>query len=105
MPLGTFFDGMAVNLKAEETLEQVLVTGFDFGSAGQYTYIVRRGVSELLPGIRADAGLIVRVDAQVFKEMLAGRRNPALTIAKDFEMTKGGKLDFVRFMQLFEPES
>lgn len=105
MPLSTFFDGMAVNLKAEQTLDQLLVTGFDFGSDGQYTYLVRRGVSELVPGIRDDAALVVRADAQVFKEMLAGTRNPALTIAKDFEMAKGGKLDFVRFMQLFEPES
>ena len=45
----------------------------------------------------------MRVPAQVFKEMLAQLRNPAVTIAKDFEVVKGGKLGFVRFMRLFVP--
>ena len=47
----------------------------------------------------------MRVSAQVFKEMLARVRSPALTIAKDFEVVKGGKLEFARFMRLFVPEA
>ena len=72
-------------------------------SAERYTYIVRRGASEVVPQLREDADIVVRVPAQVFKEMLAQLRNPAVTIAKDFEVVKGGKLGFVRFMRLFVP--
>jgi alkyl sulfatase BDS1-like metallo-beta-lactamase superfamily hydrolase len=104
MPLSVFFDGMAVNLHAEDCLDRVIRTGFEFSDSGeQYTYIVRRGVSELVPGIAGELDLRVRVPAQAFKEMLAGLRNPALSIARDFEVTQGSKLDFARFMQLFAP--
>ncbi len=109
MPLSTFFDGMSVNLRAEDCLDRTVKVGFDFSGDGasppnnQFTYIVRRGVSEVVPGIAADADIVVKVPLQVFKEMLAQMRNPALTIAKDFEVTKGNKLEFARFMQLFQP--
>jgi len=104
MPLPVFFDGMAVNLHAEDCLDRVVSTGFEFSDSGErYTYIVRRGVSEVVPGIADSVDLRVRVPAQVFKEMLAGLRSPALSIATDFEVVKGNKLEFARFMKLFEP--
>ena len=104
MPLARFFDGMAVNLDAQASADTVVAVGFEFtDSAERYTYIVRRGASEVVPQLREDADIVVRVPAQVFKEMLAQLRNPAVTIAKDFEVVKGGKLGFVRFMRLFVP--
>jgi alkyl sulfatase BDS1-like metallo-beta-lactamase superfamily hydrolase len=105
MPLAVFFDGMAVNLHAEDALNSVIKVGFEFSDSGErYTYIVRRGASELMPGIADDVELQVRVSTQVFKEALAGLRNPTLAIASDFEMTRGSKLDFARFMALFTPD-
>lgn len=105
MPLRVFFDGMAVNLHAEDTLDQVIRVGLIFTDPdARYTYTVRRGVSELQPGIADDVPLQVRVPTQVFKETLAGLRSPAMAIASDFDMERGSKLDFVRFMQLFEPQ-
>ena len=56
------------------------------------------------PAIADDVALQVRVPTQVFKETLAGLRSPAMAIASDFHMERGSKLDFVRFMQLFEPQ-
>ena len=106
MPLSTFFDGLAVNLDAEAATEIQTTVRFEFfGESEPWTYIVRRGVSEVIaPGEPApEADLVVRVHVQVFKEMLAKLRNPALTIAKDFEIAKGSKLDFIRFMKLFIP--
>lgn len=106
MPLSAFFDGMAVNLDAEAAADRQTVVRFEFSDPTEaWTYIVRRGASEIIaPGVAApDAALIVSVRAQTFKEMLAKLRNPALTIAKDFQMKKGSKLDFIRFMQLFVP--
>lgn len=104
MPLSIFFDGMAVNLHAEDCLDRTIRTGFDFSDSGErYTYIVRRGVSEVVPGIAEDVDLKVSVSAQAFKEMLAGIRNPALSIAGDFHLSRGNKLEFARFMRLFQP--
>jgi alkyl sulfatase BDS1-like metallo-beta-lactamase superfamily hydrolase len=106
MPMALFFDGMAVNLHAEDCLDKTIRVGFDFsGSGEQFTYIIRRGASELVRGIAPDADIVVRVPAQVFKEMLAQLRNPALTLATDFEVTKGNKLEFARFMALFQPDT
>jgi alkyl sulfatase BDS1-like metallo-beta-lactamase superfamily hydrolase len=105
MPLSIFFDGMAVNLDAEASADTVIKVAFEFtDSPERYTYIVRRGVSEVVPQLLPEADIHVRVSAQIFKEMLARLRNSALTIAKDFEVVKGNKLEFVRFMRLFVPE-
>ncbi|MDB5977648.1 MAG: fold metallo-hydrolase [Nevskia sp.] len=104
MPLSIFFDGMAVNLHAEDCLDRTIRTGFEFSDSGErYTYIVRRGVSEVVPGIGDDVDLRVSVSAQDFKEMLAGIRSPALSIATDFHVLKGNKLEFAGFMKLFQP--
>lgn len=104
MPLSLFFDGMAVNLHAEDCLDCIIRVGFQFSDSGEsWTYIVRRGVSELVPGIAGEVDLEVSVSAQAFKEMLAGLRNPALSIATDFHVERGNKLEFARFMQLFQP--
>lgn len=106
MPMMLFFDGMAVNLHAEQCLDKTLKVGFDFPDSGeQYTYIVRRGASEVVRGLLPDADLVARVPAQTFKEMLARLRNPALTLAKDVELTKGSKLEFGRFMAMFQPDA
>lgn len=106
MPLSTFFDGMAVNLDAEAAGERITTVRFEFTDVAEsWTYIVRRGASEILPpGAAApEADLVVRVPAQVFKEMLAKLRNPGLTIAREFEMSSGNKLAFIAFMRLFVP--
>ncbi|MGH8529476.1 MAG: alkyl sulfatase dimerization domain-containing protein [Nevskiales bacterium] len=106
MPLSVFFDGLAVNLDAEASADTIVSVGFEFtDSPERYTYIVRRGASEVVNELQPDADIQVRVSAQVFKEMLARLRSPALTIARDFDVVKGGKLDFARFMKLFVPEA
>ena len=106
MPLSTFFDGMAVNLDADAAADRSTTVRFEFTDVGEsWTYIVRRGASEVIaPGAAAPApDLVVKVPAQVFKEMLAKLRNPGLTIAREFEMGQGSKLAFIGFMRLFVP--
>jgi alkyl sulfatase BDS1-like metallo-beta-lactamase superfamily hydrolase len=106
MPLARFFDGMAVNLDPQASGDAIVKVGFDFSDTPErYTYIVRRGASEVVPAIADDADIVVRVSAQTFKEMLAQLRNPAVTIAKDVTVTKGSKLAFVRFMRWFVPDA
>ncbi|NKF21739.1 alkyl sulfatase dimerization domain-containing protein [Solimonas marina] len=104
MPVKRFFDGMAVNLDPQACGDKTVKVGFEFTDIQQrYTYIVRRGASEVVPELQPDADIVVRVPAQTFKEMLAQLRNPALTIATDFDVVKGNKLEFARFMRWFQP--
>src|SRR3546814_1514126 len=80
MPLARFFDGMAVNLDPQASGDAVVTVGFEFSDTPErYTYIVRRGATEVVPAISADADIVVRVSAQTFTEMLAQLRSPALT--------------------------
>ncbi len=103
MPLSRMFDGLAVNLDAEAAAETVIAVGFEFSdSPERYTYLIRRGVSEVVPELRPDADIVVRVSAQAFKEMLAQVRNPAVSLLRDFEITTGSKLGFAQFMRLFQ---
>jgi alkyl sulfatase BDS1-like metallo-beta-lactamase superfamily hydrolase len=104
MPMSVFFDGMAVNLHAEDCLDRVIRVGIDFTDSGErYTYIVRNGVSEVVPGLADDLDLSTRVSAQTFKEMLAGLRSPVATLATGFELVKGSRLELARFLALFSP--
>jgi alkyl sulfatase BDS1-like metallo-beta-lactamase superfamily hydrolase len=96
---------LAVNLDGEAAWDVQQSVAFEFPDLDQArTLIVRRGVSELLDGVAADADIHVRVDSLAFKQMLAGLRNPALAIARDFEIVEGGRLGFARFMRLFRPD-
>jgi len=104
LPLHRFFDALSINLDPEKSADTVIGVGFEFtDSPERYTYLVRRGVSEVVPELRPDADIVVRVSAQAFKEMLARLRNPAIALVSDFEVVRGNKLGFARFMKLFEP--
>lgn len=104
IPLARYFDALAVNLDAAAAADQVVSVAFDFGEQA-FTYHLRRGASEVRAGIDPDAELHVRMEAQVFKEMLAQLRNPAVTLLREVEMVRGGRLDFLRFMRLFIAEA
>ncbi len=104
LPLNRFFDALTINLNPEASADVTTSVAFEFtDSPERYTYIVRRGASEVVPELRGDADIVVRVSGQAFKEMLAKLRNPAVTLVRDFEVTKGGKLEFAKFMKMFEP--
>jgi len=104
MPLAAFFTGMSVNLDAVASAELTQAVGFEFTDTGEaWTLLVRRGVAEMRPGLASELDLHVKVPAQAFKEMAARLRNPAVSLAKDFEMVKGNKLAFISFMKLFTP--
>ena len=105
MPMDAFFTGLAVNLDAPRAGDLVQSAGFEFTDSGEaWTLTVRRGVAEARPGLASGLDLHVRVPAQVFKEMLARLRNPAVTIAKEFEVVKGSKLGLAKFLALFRPQ-
>lgn len=104
IPLARYFDALAVNLDAEAAGDQVISVAFDFGDEA-FTYHLRRGASEVRSGLDPQAEVQVRMEAQVFKEMLAELRSPAITLVRDTEMVRGGRMAFLDFMRLFVPEA
>ncbi|WP_420428400.1 alkyl sulfatase dimerization domain-containing protein [Algiphilus sp.] len=103
-PLSRFFAAIPVNLDAAAALELDQKVGFSFTDSDEtFTIWVRRGVAEVRDTLMEDLDIHVAVDSLVFKQMLAQQRNPAVTIAKDFEYRDGGRVAFARFMRLFMP--
>lgn len=107
-PLSGFFDSLAVNLdpRASANVNQRVAMAFD-QSGEAYAIHVRYGVAEIrrCDPDRIDSGdfdILVRADADVWKEMLARLRNPVTTLA-GFTYEKGNTLGFARFMTLFQP--
>jgi alkyl sulfatase BDS1-like metallo-beta-lactamase superfamily hydrolase len=110
LPLVNFLGAMAVNLdpKSAEDVDEVVGLFFP-GQNEAYTIHVRRGVAEVwrrdpaqLDSMKLDIRAVV--DAQLFKEMLAGMRNPLLTIPR-FEYNPGNSVAFAKFMKMFAPPS
>ncbi|MCG6656984.1 MBL fold metallo-hydrolase [Halomonas campisalis] len=102
MPLQAFFDGLAVALDAQaaQDIEQRVV--FEFPDLDEaYTYIVRRGVSELVEGIDPDAEIHVSTDSLDFKRLLAGLASPEETITQVFTYPQGDPMAFAAFLATF----
>lgn len=109
MPITTFFNGMQVGIDGESAWEVHQSVIFEFPDLDErYTLMVRGGATELRKGATEqaldEASIHVRIDSLDFKRMLAGIRYPAMAILRDFDFVKGGRIGFVRFMQLFEPD-
>jgi alkyl sulfatase BDS1-like metallo-beta-lactamase superfamily hydrolase len=110
LPLVKFLEAMVVHLdpKSSEQVDEVVGLFFP-GPNEAYTVHVRRGVAEVrrrdparLSSMKLDISAVV--DAQLFKEMLAGLRNPVLTIPR-FKYDPGNSVAFAKFMKLFAPPS
>jgi alkyl sulfatase BDS1-like metallo-beta-lactamase superfamily hydrolase len=101
IPLEALFRAMTVSLDPDKSAAVDQVVGFRFPDTGEAFGIhVRRGVAEIQPRFPDRPEIAVFVDSGVWKEMLAGRRSPALTIARDIKVD-GGVLNLIRFLRMF----
>jgi alkyl sulfatase BDS1-like metallo-beta-lactamase superfamily hydrolase len=104
IPLDAIFDAMTVNLDPEKSAAVDTVAGFRFTDTGDtYTLHVRRGVVEVRHGFPEKPDLTVTVESRIWKEIIAGIRNPALALVKDVKK-EGGTIDLIRFLRLFKTE-
>jgi alkyl sulfatase BDS1-like metallo-beta-lactamase superfamily hydrolase len=106
LPMRRFFDSLSVNLdpKASATLDQKVA--FTFPDTGEeYTVWVRRGVAEIREGLGRGLDIHVVVDSLVWKKTLAKQTNLAVSLARDFELKKGGRIEFTRFLMMFRPKA
>jgi alkyl sulfatase BDS1-like metallo-beta-lactamase superfamily hydrolase len=107
IPVGTFFELMAVNLDPKASAEVNQTVGIIFSDTQEaFTIQVRHGVAEIRPRLlqdldRLNLDLIVKADSMLWKEMLAKIRNPLATLA-GFKYEKGNAIAFGKFLKLFE---
>ncbi len=102
--LAGIFEGMAVKLDPVKSADVDIVAGFRFPDAGQaYTVHVRRGVAEIQPVFPANPDISLTVDANVWKEVVTGFRNPAVALVKDVDK-EGGTLKIIKFLSLFKAD-
>jgi alkyl sulfatase BDS1-like metallo-beta-lactamase superfamily hydrolase len=102
IPLQAIFSAMAVNLNPVKSAHVDKTVGFRFPDTGEaFTVHVRRGVAEIQPRFPENPDISVTVDSNVWKEVVAGLRNPVVALFKDIEK-EGGMLNLMKFLGLFK---
>lgn len=102
-PLDSYFRNMAVNLDPHRSADTITQVQFFFPDAAEtWSVLLRRGVAEIRAAPIPDPDIRVVVDSRIWKEMLAGKRNAATTVATGMEI-EGGSVAFLRFLALFRP--
>jgi alkyl sulfatase BDS1-like metallo-beta-lactamase superfamily hydrolase len=103
IPLTAIFNAMAVSLNAEKSADVERVVGFRFPDTGEaFTVHVRRGIAEIQPRLSENPDNTVTVNSLVWKEIVAGMRNPALALVKGDVSIEGGTFELVKFLSLFK---
>lgn len=108
LPLGGFFDLLAVNIDPQASARVNQKVGIVFGDCREAFLIhVRYGVAEMrqcspeaLQKLEPD--IMVVADSMAFKEMLAKIKSP-LAVLGGFKYPKGSSVSFGMFMKLFSP--
>ncbi|MEM8930517.1 MAG: alkyl sulfatase dimerization domain-containing protein [Acidobacteriota bacterium] len=104
IPTASYFANLSVRLDPTAVLDIERRAGFVFPDTGEaFTLHVRRGVAEVRPTIDDPSALDLQVtlDAVVFKEMLAGLRNPAVVLAGPAIDVDGSRLALVELFSWF----
>jgi len=102
IPLASIFNGLAVKLDPVKSADVDKIVGFKFPDTGAaYTVHVRKGVAEIQPRFLENSEIIVTVDENVWKEIAAKMRNPAIALLKGDVSVEGGTFDLVKFLGLF----
>jgi alkyl sulfatase BDS1-like metallo-beta-lactamase superfamily hydrolase len=105
IPLEAIFNGMAVRLNPDKSINTNQTALFRFTDTGEeWTIQVRRGVAEVQPFAFGKPDIIIRTKSTVWKELAAGLRKPAAAyLAGEINVDKG-QLEFLSFLRLFDIE-
>ena len=105
-PMKTIFNSIPVNLNADKSLEVDKKVLFTFTDLEQVFRIhIRRGVAELTYASQNDEELLIKTDQQSLKEIFAGLKSVpsiSLMLAKNEIEVEGGKIEFLKFLSLFQ---
>ena len=102
IPIGNFMAAMPVRLDAERARDVDLRVGFRFSDVGEsFAIHVRRGVAELRNYFPEQPDVSLTTRTEVWKGIVTGQRNAAVTFASDAVTIEGSTLDLIRFLRLF----
>jgi alkyl sulfatase BDS1-like metallo-beta-lactamase superfamily hydrolase len=95
-----FFDILSVKLNAEKTIGLTQRVCFSFDSGVIKTITLRNGIAEI-SSKNTNCDIQIRTSEQVFKEALAGVRNPVMSVASGEIDTDGQRTKFLGFLSNF----
>ena len=95
-----FFDILAVRLNPEKVEPGEFRVCFSFTSGLKRSMTLRNSIAEI-SALTSDCDIQVETDDQVFKEMLAGIRNPIFTVTSGKVNTNGNATSFLSFLKKF----
>ena len=95
-----FFDILSVRLNPEKTIGTTQRACFSFDSGVIKTITLRNGIAEI-SSIDTNCDIQIRTSEQIFKEALAGVRNPIMSVASGEIDTSGQRAKFLTFLSNF----
>ena len=102
IPLSAIFQAMAVRLNPGKSADVDRVVGFRFPDLGEaYMVHVRRGVAEIQPRFPEYPDTTLTAESFVWKEIVAGLRNPTMAFLKGDIKIEGSISQLVQFLGLF----
>jgi len=103
IPIENFMAAMPTHLDPERSADVDTVAGFRFTDVDQgFTLHVRRGVAEFRSRFPDNPDLTITTTAEVWREIAAGLRSPALALMTGAVQVDGSRLDLVGFLRLFQ---
>ena len=95
-----FFDILSVRLNPEKTIGMTQRVCFSFDSGVIKTITLRNGIAEI-SSINTNCDIQIRTSEQIFKEALAGVRNPVMSVASGEIDTSDQRAKFLTFLTNF----
>lgn len=105
IPLSAIFGSLAVNLVPEKSFDFDKMAVFNFTDTNEkWTIQIRKGVAEIQSFAMEIPDLTITTTSNIWKEIVAKIRKPAVAIAKGDLSIEGGMSNFSEFMDMFKED-
>ena len=104
MPLETFLEILTIRMNPEKFLGKKLKVCLGFDSGKQFNLYLRNSILEVntMDSDQSSCDIAMESSEQIFKEVLAGIRNPIVSIAAgDIVVSEGSNVEFLSFLADF----
>ena len=104
MPLETFLEILTIRMNPEKFLGKKLKVCLGFDSGKQFNLYLRNSILEVntIDSDQSSCDIAMESSEQTFKEVLAGIRNPIVSIAAgDIVVSEGSNVEFLSFLADF----
>ena len=104
MPLETFLEILTIRMNPEKFLGKKLKVCLGFDSGKQCNLCLRNSILEVntIDSDQSSCDIAMESSEQTFKEVLAGIRNPIVSIAAgDIVVSEGSNVEFLSFLADF----